>query len=130
MRMFTYSDNCFLFYVYTATAVHEIARRAMNGARLFLCCDNLQREVAKRIRAGGCSYYNGLKFIEPVHYFSFNNETAFSYSSSEYPNSIIFSLLISTNIMFLIASALSFALTFDSTSALSCLISSSNSLHI
>ena len=36
MRMLAYSDNYFLFYIYYMTAVHEIARRAMNGARLFL----------------------------------------------------------------------------------------------
>ena len=32
MRMFTYSGNYFLFYTYWATALHKIARRAMNGS--------------------------------------------------------------------------------------------------
>ena len=37
MRMFTYSGNYFLFYTYWATALHEIARRAMNGSASTAC---------------------------------------------------------------------------------------------
>ena len=35
--MLAYSDGYFLFYTYWATALHEIARRAMNGSASTAC---------------------------------------------------------------------------------------------